>query len=282
MDDARSVRALTALAVLFSSLAAAQPVQARADIALRHHAPWQVQIYSNFKDWTAAELQTWRPWERAHHCGGSLIAEEWVLTAAHCVNKEQVARDYRVRLGTENIADGTGITYRIDRIVQHGKYDPNSGVNDIELVHFVPDAETARERPSRPIVPIRLYGSKASDRPIGLGVPVTVVGWGQVTEQQKEHYSPVLMVGDMPTVECKVTPATNAWLCAGESGTDACRGDSGGPLVLTYGEPVLVGIVSWGKGCGRPGEPGYYVRVDQYLDWIKRAMAAPASVDSVD
>ena len=266
-----------AIAILASTATSARRPAEVQDIALRHHAPWQVQIYSNFKDWTAEELKTWRPWERAHHCGGSLIADNWVLTAAHCVSKEQVARHYRVRLGTENISDGTGITYRIDRIVRHPRYDPDSGLNDIELVHFVADEETKRGRAVRPISTIRLYGSRASDRPIGLGVPVTVVGWGQLEEQQKEHYSPVLMVGDMPTVRCKVRPATRAWLCAGEEGTDACRGDSGGPLVLTYGEPVLVGIVSWGKGCGRPGEPGYYVRVDQYRDWIRKAMAAPRS-----
>jgi secreted trypsin-like serine protease len=247
------------------------------DIALRHHAPWQVQIYSNFKDWTPEELKTWQPWERAHHCGGALIADNWVLTAAHCVSQEQVGRDYRVRLGTESIADGTGVTYHIDRIVPHPRYDPVSHVNDIELVHFVADAETKRGRPVRPISTIRLYGTSDTDRPIGLGVPVTVTGWGQLKEKQKEHYSPTLMYGDVPTVACNVRPANDAWLCAGETGTDACRGDSGGPLILTYGEPVLVGIVSWGKGCGSRDEPGYYVRIDRghYLDWIRRSMAAP-------
>lgn len=275
---------LAVLAILVSSSSLARPPRDAQDIALRHHAPWQVQIYSNFKDWTPEELKTWRPWERAHHCGGSLIADNWVLTAAHCVSQAQVERDYRVRLGTEHIDDGTGVTYRIDRIVQHPQYDPDTHLNDIELVHFVADEETKRERPIRPISKIRLYGMKATDRPIGLGVPVTVTGWGQVEEKRKEKYSPVLMVGDMSTVRCKVRPATNAWLCAGESGTDSCRGDSGGPLILTYGEPVLVGIVSWGKGCARRGEPGYYVRIDRdnYLDWIRRTIAAPRPLSSVN
>jgi secreted trypsin-like serine protease len=278
----RAIAAVCATMLISAASSAKRPEQVQ-DIALRHHAPWQVQIYSNFKHWTPAELKKWQPWERAHHCGGSLIADHWVLTAAHCVIQEQVDRDYRVRLGTENISDGTGITYHIDRIVRHAGYDPDSNVNDIELVHFVADAETKREQPGRPISTIRLYGTKASDRPIALGVPVTVTGWGQLAERQKEHYSPVLMYGDMPTTACNATPATDDWLCAGEKGADACKGDSGGPLILTYGEPVLVGIVSWGKGCGRTTEPGYYVRIDRnhYLDWIRRAMAAPASVNSV-
>jgi trypsin len=271
---------LTALVILFATSSSARPPQDAEDIALRHHAPWQVQIYSNFKDWTPEELRTWRPWERAHHCGGSLIADNWVLTAAHCVSEQQVRRDYRVRLGTEHIDDATGVTYRIDRIVQHPRYDPDTHLNDIELVHFIADQQTRRERPIRPISRIRLYGTKASDQPIGLGEQVTVTGWGQIEEKRKEKYSPVLMVGDMATVRCKVRPANDAWLCAGEGGTDSCRGDSGGPLIRTYGEPVLVGVVSWGKGCARRSEPGYYVRVDRehYLDWIRRTIAAPRPV----
>ena len=271
----RPAIALVAIAILASAANSAKRPPENQHLALRNHAPWQAQIYSNFKDWTPEELKTWRPWERAHHCGGSLIATDWVLTAAHCVNEQQVARHYRVRLGTENISDGTGITYRIDRIVRHPRYDPDSGLNDIELVHFVPDEQTSRERALRPISTIRLHGTRASDGRIGVGEPVTVVGWGQLEEQQKEHYSPVLMYADMPTVQCTAQPATRAWLCAGEDGKDACRGDSGGPLIRTYGEPVLVGIVSWGKGCGRSGEPGFYVRVDQYLDWIKKSMTGP-------
>lgn len=278
----RPALGLLALTLLASAGSASKRPQEQ-DIALRHHAPWQVQIYSNFKDWTPAELKKWRPWERAHHCGGSLIAANWVLTAAHCVTQEQVDRDYRVRLGTENISDGTGVSYHIDRIVRHADYDEDSHLNDIELVHFVADAETKGEHPTRPISTIRLYGTKASDRPIGLGVPVTVTGWGQLSEARQYHFSATLMYGDVPTVACKVSRDADDWLCAGEKGTDACRGDSGGPLILTYGEPVLVGIVSWGMGCARAGEPGYYVRIDRdhYLDWIRRAMKAPPSVNSL-
>src|SRR5689334_19695112 len=137
----RPAMALVCAAILVSTGSFAKRPQEVQDIALRHHAPWQVQIYSNFKGWTPAELKKWQPWERAHHCGGSLIADNWVLTAAHCVTQEQVDKDYRVRLGTENISDGTGITYRIDRIVQHPQYDPGLHLNDIELVHFVADEQ---------------------------------------------------------------------------------------------------------------------------------------------
>jgi secreted trypsin-like serine protease len=73
-------------------------------------------------------------------------------------------------------------------------------------------------------------------------------------------------------------------LCAATDGADACKGDSGGPLVHTWGEPRLVGIVSWGIGCAEDGQPGVYTRLDgsHYLDWIKRAMQADPSIDTLD
>lgn len=271
---------LLAASLLVSAGTTAERPQTSQDIALRHHAPWQVQIYSNFKGWEPGELKSFKPWELAHHCGGSLIAEGWVLTAAHCVIQEQVDRDYRVRMGTERIDDGTGITYHIDRIVRHAGYNDDTGQNDIELVHFVADTETAREKPVRPIAPIRLYGTKADDRPIGPGEPVTVTGWGQVTEARKDHFSPVLMVGDMPTVACNVKPPSDTWLCAGEQRTDLQRrqrrpvdtylrrAGAGGHRVVGQGVRTF--------GRARLLCPGRSVsRLD------RRAMAAPASVNNL-
>jgi secreted trypsin-like serine protease len=266
---------LVAAAGLVSGRAAAQQ-------ALLHGAPWQVEIYTNFTAWEPGELATKQPWELAHHCGGSLIAPQWVLTAAHCVSQAQVDKGYRVRLGTFDISNGTGVTYRIDRMVRHGSYNEDTHANDIELLHFVADDKTGGQN-VRKIVPIRLYGTKPSDRPISIRMPVTVTGWGKTSEGDAAHFSPQLMSADVTTVKCG--PGSDSeWLCASSPGKDSCTGDSGGPLILTVGEPVLVGVVSWGKGCARPGDPGYYLRIDRthYLDWIRRAMAADPSVNSVN
>lgn len=256
--------------------------------ATRSHAPWQAEIFSNFTNWTPEDLKAHRIWELPHRCGGSLIADHWVLTAAHCIDQQKVDKGYRVRLGTTDIDDGSGVTYRIDRMVIHGRYDAERHLNDIALVHFVADGLTNPGK-AKAVSRIRLYGTKPDEGPLVPGTAVTVTGWGKTSEGDMGALSATLLEADLQTIPCDSIPeyrghVTQFMLCAGAPGKDSCQGDSGGPLVLTYGEPVLVGIVSWGTGCGRPGQPGVYVRIDRdhYLNWIRRALAADPHVNAID
>jgi secreted trypsin-like serine protease len=245
--------------------------------------PWQAQIYSNFTDWTEQDLASRDPWDLAHRCGGSVIAPEWVLTAAHCIDQDKVDKGYRVRLGATYLDTGEGLTFRIDRMVRHADYDDPSHRFDIALVHFVADEESQDNRAGQ-IEAIGLYDGPSLDP----GVAVYATGWGQMEEGKGKGFQAELTQVDLTTVNCGDYPQyvgmiDDNMMCAGSPDNDTCTGDSGGPLVMAGEQPVLVGIVSWGKGCYRENSAGVYVRIDHdhFRDWIERAMAADPSINEL-
>lgn len=247
--------------------------------ALTYGAPWQAQIYSNFAGYSAEERARKPLWELAHRCGGVLIAPEWVLTAAHCINQKQVDQGWRVRLGTRDLSSNPGITFRIVRLISHERYDPATHDNDVALLRIAADEQTDGRQAVR-VAPIRLYGSGRSERrTLRAGIPVTATGWGKSAPGPDGRSTAQLMQAELKTIDCSRVPAyagrtTGDMLCAGAPDTDSCQGDSGGPLVRTFGEPVLVGLVSWGDSCADPDRPGVYVRIDRkhYMNWIERAL----------
>jgi len=248
--------------------------------------PWQAEIYSSNTDWTPEELKNRGTWDLAHKCGGSLIAEGWVLTAAHCINAERIKNGHRVRLGTDYIDNEEGVTYRIDRMVRHADWNKQQHLYDIALVHFVADAETIDDNDAA-IEEIPLYDGP----PLEPGEDVFATGWGQGEEGKNTGFAAQLTEVDLTTAECADYPQyagkiREYMMCATGRGNyvaDTCTGDSGGPLVLEGDKPVLVGIVSWGIGCYRDDSAGVYVRIDHdhFLDWIARAMAADPSVSEM-
>lgn len=235
--------------------------------------PWQVSLGVS---WIAAP-------DDAHFCGGSILNNKWILTAAHCI--DGLTPDQIIVTAGTHILNGTsGQSRNVDRILyMSDRYDRSTYDNDVALLELFSPIDIGTEFATVEIA----HATAAQEVEIaGSDQKLVVSGWG-VTQEGGEKVATLRFV-EVPYVEREVCNSalsydgriTENMLCAGNlsGGEDSCQGDSGGPLAgpTADGQQVQFGIVSWGEGCARPRKVGVYTRLTKYADWIRQCIDSPA------
>ncbi|XP_060658008.1 uncharacterized protein LOC132792596 isoform X2 [Drosophila nasuta] len=231
--------------------------------------PWHVAILK--KD----------PKESIYACGGTLIDAQHIISAAHCI-KSQNGFDLRVRLGEWDVNHDVEFFPYIERDVVsvhiHPEYYAGTLDNDLAILKLDHPVDFTKNPHISPACLPDQYSDFTNAR-------CWTTGWGKDAFGEHGKYQNILKEVDVPILshhQCeaqlrntrlgysyKLNPG---FICAGgEEGKDACKGDGGGPLVCERnGVWNVVGVVSWGIGCGQVNVPGVYVKVSAYLPWIQQ------------
>ncbi|CAL4061058.1 unnamed protein product, partial [Meganyctiphanes norvegica] len=233
----------------------------------RFDAPWLVS------------LQLRENGRLRHNCGGVLLAEDYVLTAAHCF-KLHGRSSYIIRIGEYNLnsRDSDQEDFLIEKIFVHDEFDTNVEFNNDIAILKVSRKNGRGIKFSRSVQPACLPEERASYETLR---DCNIAGWGTTSENAAPIPQPLPRTADVRIYDMKTCigpgrygayEVTSGMVCAGQldGRVDTCTGDSGGPLTCKVGgQHILYGITSWGKGCGRRGQPGMYTRMTKFLRWIK-------------
>ncbi|MEU6665207.1 serine protease [Streptomyces sp. NPDC046727] len=211
-------------------------------------------------------------------CGAVAVGRTTVLTAAHCLAEDVLGgppnrlRDLKVIAGRTDLLSTEGEEIAVREIRRNTRYDVRTNSGDFAVLTL------AEPLPQRAVVGM----ARAGDPAYAPGTEALVSGWGDTTGggayARRLRAARVRVLPDAMCARAYPGGPEGAYrastmVCAGEpaGGPDGCQGDSGGPLVA---RGRLIGLVSWGSGCGRPGSPGVYTRVSEVLRALEAARGA--------
>ena len=218
--------------------------------------PWQVSLQTS---------------SGFHFCGGSVLNENWILTAQHCVNDGGgISKPARVEAGTTTLSGSGQVRSVAEVIVYPGYSGPETG-KDVALLRL----STPLDLSGANVKAIGLVtAADASGGVTGTGVTSRVTGWGTLSSGGSSPDTlQTVDVGILSNSSAQSSypqeTITADQLAAASPGKDSCQGDSGGPLTVLKGSTrVLAGVVSWGYGCADSRYPGMYARVSSFESWI--------------
>lgn len=227
--------------------------------------PWQVSLGVS---WIADPFS-------AHFCGGSVLSESWIITAAHCA-VHLMPGQVVVTAGSNRLVEGA-TRRNVNRIFVHKNYNSQTQDNDVALLELREPLPTGLQ-----IKKVDLL-TQGEESGLTEAAMLTVTGWG-ATVEGGSVVRDLRYLDSLPFVLRDTCNSTKAYdgritvnmICAGEraGGKDSCQGDSGGPLTFgVAGSPRLAGIVSWGDGCAEPDKVGVYTRVANYVEWIQSCVS---------
>lgn len=223
-------------------------------------------------------------------CSGTLISQYWIATAAHCIKKHGQA-ELKVRLGEWDVHRDDEFYPFLEKevrdVVIHPEFVAGNLVNDIALLRLDSPVDPSLPHINPACLPIidELFTHQRC----------WVTGWGKDSFGQKGSFQSVLQEVELPVIghtECesalrhtRLGPhyrLHSGFMCAGgEGGRDACEGDGGSGLYCLHdGVIKVVGIVSWGIGCGQAGVPGVYVNLAHYRPWIENIISIDEDIYS--
>ncbi|KAI1230427.1 transmembrane protease serine 9, partial [Lamprotornis superbus] len=221
--------------------------------AARGEWPWQVSLWLRQKE---------------HKCGAVLIADRWLLSAAHCFDIYSDPKMWVAFLGTPFLSGTDGKMEKIFRIYKHPFYNVYSLDYDVALLEL--------RRPVTFSSTIRPICLPDNSHIFHEGARCFITGWGSTKEGglMSKHLqkAAVNIIGDQACKKFYPVQISSRMLCAGfpQGTVDSCSGDAGGPLACKEpsGKWFLAGITSWGYGCARPYFPGVYTKVTAVQGWI--------------